>query len=65
MPTKTMNHSEYQKKVKKMSREALLYVIQDAQKAARCARTLPDGGNEGYYLDEIHYCSMELKRRGM
>lgn len=60
MPTKTMNHSEYQKKVKKMSREALLYVIQDAQKAARCAN-----GNEGYYMDEIHYCSMELKRRGM
>jgi hypothetical protein len=24
---------------------------------------MPDGENAGYYMDEIHYCAMELRRR--
>jgi hypothetical protein len=57
-----INHAEYSKKVKTMSIEALIYTIQD------CRATLkanPDGHKAGYYMDEIHYCTMELnKRRG-
>lgn len=60
MTTKVMNHSEYQKKVKKMSVVELRHVINDCRAVLQA---WPQHPNEGYYLDEIHYCSMELARR--
>ena len=55
-----INHSEYQKKIKKYSAEQLLFVIKDCQEAIEA---MPNGGKAGYYLDEISYCAMEMKKR--
>lgn len=55
-----INHTEYQKKVKSLSRNTLLYIIQDCNAALKA---LPNGNKSGYYSDEISYCSAELKRR--
>lgn len=57
---KTMDHIEYPKSLKHKTVEQLLYIKQDAYNAAMA---LPDGPNHGYYMDEVHYCGMELKRR--
>jgi hypothetical protein len=57
---KVMNHGEYQSKARTMTSAQLLHTIKD------CLETLkawPDCENHGYYLDEIHYCRMELNRR--
>lgn len=62
MKDKVMNHTEYPKKCKKMSIEALKYTIQDCQKAIEAN---PENPNNGYYQDEISYCGMELRRRGI
>ena len=59
---KVMNHSEYQRKLKKYSIEALKYIIQDCQKAIAAN---PENSNNSYYSDEICYCGMELRRRGI
>ena len=58
--SKVMNHAEYQNKVRKMDDEALKFVIADCQKVLEAWRDHPNGG---YYSDEIHYCSMELRNR--
>ena len=55
-----INHKEYMAKVKNMSEQALRYTIKDAR-AAHDA--MPDGAKAGYYLDEISYCMMELRKR--
>lgn len=55
-----MNHTEYQKKVKKLSEESLRFIIQDCREAIDA---LPNNPKNGYYMDEIHYCSMELAYR--
>lgn len=55
-----MNHSEYMKKVKRLSIEELKFIIMDCREAIKC---LPDNPKNGYYMDEIHYCNMELIRR--
>jgi len=55
-----MNHSEYQKKVKKMTVAELMYLAKDAREAAEA---YPEGINAGYYTDEMHYAAMELRRR--
>ncbi len=55
-----IDHSGYQKKVRRMSEEALRFVIKDAREAINAN---PDGHKAGYYADEINYCSMELSRR--
>lgn len=55
-----IDHAAYMEKVKTMTETQLLYTIQD------CRATLdiwPDAPKAGYYMDEIHYCSMELARR--
>ena len=52
---KIMNHTEYPKKCKKMSIEALRYTIQDCQKAIAAN---PSNPNNSYYSDEINYCGM-------
>lgn len=57
---KTMEHSKYIAKTKKMDEDSLKYVIKDCQNAIDA---MPDNPNAGYYADEIHYCCMELKRR--
>lgn len=60
MATKVMNHSEYQKKVKRLPDESLLFIIKDAKEAIKA---LPDNPNNSYYADEICYAGMELARR--
>jgi hypothetical protein len=55
-----INHSEYMKKVKTMSEDQLRYTIKDCKEALTA---LPDSQKAGYYADEIHYCSQELRRR--
>lgn len=57
---KKMDHSAYQKSLKKKTVSELLYIIQDAGEAAAAN---PLGGNAGYYLDEVWYARAELKRR--
>jgi hypothetical protein len=60
MQTKFMNHSEYQKSLKKLSNEELAFVAADAQQAIEA---YPENPNAGYYADEVCYCGMELSRR--
>ena len=55
-----MNHSDYMRKVKTLSIESLNYIIQDCKEAIAA---LPDNPKNGYYMDEIHYCCMELVAR--
>ena len=55
-----MNHAAYIEKTKTMCEASLRYVIQDCQQVLEAN---PDGRKAGYYLDEISYCGMELKRR--
>jgi hypothetical protein len=57
---KKMDHSEYIANTRKMTLSSLEYVRQDA---AQAYSAFPDGPNAGYYADEVHYCSMEIKRR--
>jgi hypothetical protein len=57
---KTMNHATYPKSLKTKSSESLRYIIADCQKAIAA---MPDNENNGYYADEINYCSMELAKR--
>lgn len=57
---KVMDHSAYMKKVRKMSKESLEFVAEDASQAIRL---MPDNPNNGYYADEVSYCYMELARR--
>jgi hypothetical protein len=60
--TKTMNHAEYQAWLKKLPAMQLWFIIKDCKKVLE---VWPDYPNHGYYLDEIHYCGMELKKRGV
>lgn len=62
MSQKTMNHSEYQKNLKSKSFAELMFIVKDANEAAHNAQQMKCS-NEGYYLDEIHYASAEMRRR--
>ncbi len=55
---KKMNHSEYQKALKKKSVDELRFIVKDAREAAELKNE-----NAGYYLDEVHYAAAELQRR--
>ena len=55
-------HTEYMKKCRKKPIAALRYIIQDCRNAILA---MPDNPKCGQYQDEIHYCHMELKRRGL
>jgi len=55
-----INHTEYMKKVKKLTEESLQYIITDAKEAIQA---MPFGAKAGYYMDEICYCRMEINRR--
>lgn len=57
---KTMNHAEYQKKMKTLSWACLEYICDDAREAIA---TNPDNENNGYYQDEINYASNEMFKR--
>ena len=59
-PTKFMNHTEYMKKVKRMSQAELKYTIKDCKEVLA---VWPAHPNCSYYSDEICYCSTELHRR--
>lgn len=56
-----IDHSKYQKKVRKMTDASLKFVIKDCKEALEAN---PEGPKAGYYTDEIHYCAGELHRRG-
>lgn len=60
MATKVMNHGEYQKKLKKLPYDSLLFIIKDAGEAIKA---LPENPNNSYYADEICYAGMELAKR--
>ena len=53
-------HSEYMAMVKTMSTDSLNYVIQDCRNAIEA---LPENPKCEQYMDEIHYCAMELRIR--
>lgn len=57
---KTMNHTDYPRKLRTYSIEQLRFVIKDAQEAIAAN---PDNPNAGYYADEVCYAAQELRRR--
>lgn len=57
---KTMNHAEYKAKTREMTANELLHTIKDCMETLKAWMDCP---NHGYYMDEIHYCRMELNRR--
>lgn len=57
---KTMNHADYPKSLRNKSVDQLEFIRRDAYDAVVAN---PNGINNGYYADEICYCSDELKRR--
>lgn len=57
---KIMNHVEYPKKLKKKSDQELNGIINDCKDSIN---VYPGNPNNGYYFDEIAYCSMELQIR--
>lgn len=58
---KTMDHAAYMRKTRTMSESALRHVIEDCKAVIEAQQGFND--NCGYYMDEIHYCCMELNRR--
>jgi len=59
---KSMNHAAYQKSLRTKTVDSLRFIAKDAH-AAMLAH--PHGENAGYYADEVHYATMELRRRGL
>ena len=53
-------HSAYMARTKWMADEELRYVIEDCHNAMHA---MPDNPKCGQYADEVHYCTMELRRR--
>jgi len=60
MGTKHMQHSEYQRYAATLSNHSLNYIIADCQQVIELQ---PWNSNTGYYSDEMHYCSAELRYR--
>lgn len=60
MTEKTMNHADYQGRIRGLPSAALRYIIKDAQEAIDA---MPAGPNTGYYVDEIYACASELRNR--
>lgn len=56
-------HSQKIEAMKTKSINSLRYIINDCAEAAKCAQNLGNFEAEGKYLDEMHYASMELKKR--
>jgi hypothetical protein len=57
---KTMNHTEYPRRLWQRSVEELRFIIKDATEAQRAN---PSNPNNGYYADEVLYAAAELSRR--
>ena len=57
---KYMDHGRYQRLLTQKTSASLRYIIKDARGAMDAN---PSNPNNGYYADEISYCSMELNRR--
>lgn len=57
---KVMDHAAYQAKLKGKTWDELQFIINDAREAIQAN---PDNVNAGYYADEIHYASAEIRRR--
>jgi hypothetical protein len=57
---KKMDHAAYQAKLKNKSFDELAFIIKDAGEAEKAN---PQGENSGYYADEVHYASAEIRRR--
>lgn len=55
-----IDHVGYPRRMRSLTDEALRFTIADAKEALEA---MPDSPKAGYYQDEIHYASMELKRR--
>lgn len=55
-----MDHAAYQKRLRSLPEAALRYAIKDCQEALDAN---PETRNADRYLDEQHYCHMELARR--
>ena len=62
MQTKFMNHAKYQQKLRTLDVSGLRFIVKDASEAASAN---PNNPNVGYYLDEVSYAGMELRRRGV
>lgn len=60
MGTKQMNHAEYQKNLVGNCYHSLNNIIEQCKDVIRLQ---PDNPNAGYYMDEIHYCSAEIRYR--
>tara|TARA_R100001463_G_scaffold2401_5_gene10162 strand:- start:2421 stop:2603 length:183 start_codon:yes stop_codon:yes gene_type:complete len=56
----SMNHIEYPKTLKSKTEAQLKYIIWDCKFAMEA---MPDNPKNGYYADEIAYCTMELNKR--
>ena len=55
-----IDHVEYPKRLRSKSEDELRYIVKDA---AEAAEAMPDAPQTGYWLDEVNYALMELKRR--
>ncbi len=53
-------HTQTMKRYKGLDIESLKYIMFDCREALKA---LPDNLKAGQYMDEIHYCLMELSRR--
>ena len=60
---KRMDHIEYPATMKTKTVAQLRYIIQDCREVIALQSDF--NPNIGYYEDEIHYASMELRRRGI
>lgn len=59
-PVQHLDHAAYAVKVRRMTDAALRYTMKDASDAIKA---MPYGEKAGYYADEIHACSGEMRRR--
>ena len=58
--TTTINHAEYQQRLRSKTLPELRWIIKDATEAMNAH---PTGHKAGYYADEVSYASMEITRR--
>ena len=58
---KQMDHKRYPRQLRKKTNEQILFILRDAKETAELQKDF--NPNVGYYLDEVHYCAMELLRR--
>ena len=58
---KIMDHAAYQADCRTKTEAQLRFIIQGCQEVVKVQSGF--NPNIGYYMDEIHYCSMELARR--